>query len=89
MGGIDFRINANQCSIQYATSKRVFGKHFYIMQNIKRRMTMSYGPGDNQSKPMLRICNRFLSSSGFSVGCKVEVKYRNGKLIINRLPVQK
>jgi hypothetical protein len=90
MGGIEYKINANQHSIQYAQSKRIFGIFLFIlMQNIKRNMTVTDSPGDNNSKPMIRIANRFLLSSGFLVGNKIEVKYRNGRIIINRLPFQK
>lgn len=52
-----------------------------------RQMIITYAPGRKNSHvmdqtPMLRIANRFLLDSGFTVGCKIDVQYENGKIII-------
>jgi len=60
-----------------------------------RRMTVTYKPGANgylfkcpihagKQKPMLRITNRFLLSSGFRVGDPVEVAYENNIITITK-----
>ena len=51
-------------------------------------MTVAYCPGDKHQKPMIRIANNWLSKAGFLVGNRIQVKYRNDRIIINRLPVQ-
>lgn len=50
-----------------------------------RTMTVSYSPGSNERipTPMLRIANRYLTNSGFTVGEKVYVRYSAGSIIIN------
>lgn len=61
----------------------------------KRRMTVTYKPGANgylfkcpihagKQKPMIRITNRFLLSSGFRVGDPVEVVYENNIITITK-----
>lgn len=54
----------------------------------KRVMTIVHAPGFDQHlrKPMLKIANRFLRESGFTIGTKVEVGYGRGILIIRKLP---
>ncbi len=59
---------------------------------MNRPMTISYatdgrykymsGIYTGKQKPMLRIANRFLLASGFTVGSKIEVKYEDNILII-------
>ena len=60
-----------------------------------RRMTVTYKPGANgyilkssvhtgKQKPMLRITNRFLLSSGFRVGDPVEVVYEDNIITITK-----
>lgn len=60
-----------------------------------RRMIVTYKPGANgylfkssihvgMQKPMLRITNRFLLSSGFRVGDPVEVAYENNIITITK-----
>ena len=51
-------------------------------------MTITSAPGDDNSKPMLRITNSFLLKADFSIGSKFEVKYGQGVITITRLPVQ-
>lgn len=41
----------------------------------KREMTVAYAPGGNEQKPMVRITNRLLLQSGFTVGRKFETEY--------------
>lgn len=48
-----------------------------------RTMNISYAPGANDRTPMLRIANRFLTKSGFTVGEKVFVVYADGVITIN------
>jgi hypothetical protein len=62
---------------------------------LKRRMLITYKPGANgyvfkgsihtgKQKPMIRITNRFLLSSGFRVGDPVEVAYENNIITITK-----
>lgn len=55
--------------------------------NVKRTMTIVDAPGADQplGKPMLKIANRFLYNSGFTVGTKVEVEYAHEVVIIRKL----
>lgn len=48
-----------------------------------RNMTVSYAPGANDRTPMIRITNRFLVKSGFTVGGKVFVVYAPGVITIS------
>lgn len=48
----------------------------------KREMTVAYAPGGNEQKPMVRITNRLLLQSGFTVGSKCNVEYGNGIITI-------
>lgn len=48
-----------------------------------RNMTVSYAPGANDKTPMLRLANRFLVRSGFTIGEKVYVVYADGVITIN------
>lgn len=49
----------------------------------KRLMTVAYAPGSTgASKPMIRIANRFLAESGFTVGSKIEAEYGQGVITI-------
>ena len=54
---------------------------------MNRQMTVTYAPGCKRGyagdqKPMLRIANRFLLKSGFTVGSKVDVEYKDGIITI-------
>ena len=44
----------------------------------KREMTVAYAPGENTQRPMIRIANKFLTESGFTVGTKIEAEYGPG-----------
>lgn len=48
-----------------------------------RNMTVSYAPGANDKTPMIRIANRFLIKSGFTIGEKVYVVYAPSVITIN------
>lgn len=49
----------------------------------KREMTVAYAPGcTSDQTPMLKIANRFLLQSGFTVGSKCNVEYGNGIITI-------
>lgn len=61
---------------------------FYIMQNTKRNMTVVSSPGDNRQKPMIRIRNNWLSKAGFPVGSRIQVKYKDSRIVITRMPFQ-
>ena len=53
----------------------------------KRKMTISYATGDNSrghQKPMIRITNRYLLSSGFHVGDAIDVFYGNEHITITK-----
>lgn len=51
----------------------------------KRLMKVAYAPGSTgASKPMIRISNRFLSESGFTIGSKIEAEYGNGIITITK-----
>ena len=39
----------------------------------------------DKQKPMIRIANFFLLKSGFEVGDKVEVEYKEKKIIIRKI----
>lgn len=53
----------------------------------KRQMTVAYAPGSTSvSKPMIRIANRFLAESGFTVGSKIEAEYGNGIITLTKQP---
>jgi len=51
---------------------------------MKREQTVTYKPGENTQKPMIRITNRFLLDYGFTIGSKIEVKYANGRITITQ-----
>ena len=51
-------------------------------------MTITRAPGDDNSKPMLRITNSFLLKADFPIGSKFEVKYGKRMITITRLAVQ-
>jgi len=55
----------------------------------KREVTVAYAPGGDTGKPMLRIANRLLLESGFTVGSKAEIQYGNGVITITKLDEQK
>ena len=46
-------------------------------------MTVTYAT--DKQKPMIRIANFFLLKSGFNVGDKVDVEYKEKKIIIKKL----
>lgn len=50
----------------------------------KRAMTVAYAPGENDKRPMIRIANRFLAESGFTVGSKIEAEYGQGVITITK-----
>ena len=53
----------------------------------KRLMTVAYAPGSTSvQKPMIRIANRFLAESGFTVGSRIEAEYGNGVITITKKP---
>ena len=51
----------------------------------RRLMKVAYAPGSTGAqKPMIRIANRFLVESGFTVGSKIEAEYGNGIITITK-----
>ncbi len=51
----------------------------------KRLMTVAYAPSStSEPKPMIRLANRFLAESGFTVGSKIEAEYGNGIITITK-----
>ena len=50
----------------------------------KRAMTVAYAPGTAASRPMIRIANRFLAESGFTVGSQIEAEYGFGVITITK-----
>lgn len=51
----------------------------------RRLMTVAYAPSSiGEQKPMIRLSNRFLKESGFTVGSKIEAEYGNGIIIITK-----
>lgn len=51
----------------------------------RRLMTVAYAPGSTgASKPMIRIANKYLVESGFTVGSKIEAEYGNGIITITK-----
>ena len=52
---------------------------------MKREMTVTYAPGIGTAKPMIRITNRFLTNSGFSIRDKIEVRYGSEVITISKL----
>lgn len=48
-------------------------------------MTVSYAPGINKQKPMIRISNKVLATAGFEVGTKIEVTYRQDIITISKV----
>ena len=53
----------------------------------RRLMTVAYAPGStSEQKPMIRIANRFLAESGFTVGSKIEAEYGNGIITLTKQP---
>jgi hypothetical protein len=51
----------------------------------KRLMTVAYAPSSTgASKPMIRIANKYLAESGFTVGSKIEAEYGNGIITITK-----
>ena len=57
---------------------------------MKRKMTVAYSTDTkfvysaDKQKPMLRIANFFLLKSGFTVGSKVDVEYKENEIIIRK-----
>ena len=57
---------------------------------MRRKMTVAYSTDTkfvysaDKQKPMLRIANFFLLKSGFTVGCKVYVEYKENEIIIRK-----
>ena len=65
----------------------------YLNYGPRREQTVSYAPGDNQSRegertPMIKITNRLLLESGFQVGSKFEIQYGNNVLTITKVNEQ-
>jgi len=57
----------------------------YFNYGPKREQTVSYAPGGDGYKPMIRIGNsRLLLESGFHVGSKFEIQYGNNVLTLTR-----
>ena len=58
---------------------------------MRREMMITYATDTNfiysadKQKPMIRIANFFLLKSGFEVGDKVEVEYKEKKIIIRKI----
>ena len=51
----------------------------------KRLMTVAYATSSTgASKPMIRIANKYLAESGFTVGSKIETEYGNGIITITK-----
>ena len=51
----------------------------------KRLMKVAYAPcSTGASKPMIRIANKYLVESGFTVGSKIEAEYGNGIITITK-----
>ena len=59
-----------------------------------RTMRVSYATDGSrvsgeEAKPMIRIANFFLRSSGFKFGSRFSVEYGEGSLLIKLLPAEK
>lgn len=50
---------------------------------MKRTQIVSYAPGSDAKKPMIRLANNFLLRHGFRVGSEIEVHYSDGIITIN------
>ncbi len=49
---------------------------------MKKTQTVSYAPGSDAKKPMIRVANNFLLRNGFRVGSEIEVDYSDGIITI-------
>jgi hypothetical protein len=49
---------------------------------MKRTQIVSYAPGVDTKKPMIRLANNFLLRNGFRVGSKIEIDYSDGIITI-------
>ena len=62
----------------------------YLNYGPKREQTVSYAPGGDGHKPMIKIGNsRLLLESGFKVGTKFEIQYGNNVLTITKANEQR
>lgn len=52
----------------------------------RREMTVAYAPGEKAQRPMIRIANKLLTESGFTVGSKIEAEYGQGVITITKKP---
>lgn len=53
----------------------------------RRLMTVAYAPSSTgDQKPMIRLANRFLTESGFTVGSKIEAEYGRGIITLTKQP---
>lgn len=57
-----------------------------ISHGPKRAMTVAYAPGTAANCPMIRLANKFLTESGFTVGSKIEAEYGPGVITITKKP---
>lgn len=56
---------------------------------MKRKITISYKPGNISEIPMIRIANKYLKDYGFNIGDKAEIEYKQNELIIKKVGVHK
>ena len=68
------------------TTKETMGGSAISSSQINRReMIVVYAPGTNAQTPMIRLANRFLLTSGFTIGSRFEVEYTDGVITISRI----
>jgi hypothetical protein len=48
-------------------------------------MTVTYAPGGDGRKPMVRIANSLLVHAGFAVGTPIKVSYTEGLITIKKI----
>jgi len=56
--------------------------------NMKRKIKISYKPGNDNNVPMIRIANQYLKNCGFNVGDVAKIEYQQNKLIIKKVEVR-
>lgn len=50
-----------------------------------RTMTVTYAPGGDGRKPMIRLTNNLLTKAGFNIGNKIDVSYQEGLITISKI----
>lgn len=51
---------------------------------MKKTQTVSYAPGSDAKKPMIRLANNILLTCGFPIGTKIDVEYSENVITITR-----